>query len=303
VTFAPSAKLYLNRYSRADRPPGLSLHAASGERLAEIAPARLERLSPYAMPVHEFVKVPARDGTVLRGRLLRPAEMELGRRYPVIVYVYGGPHAQVVRDVWDRSRALWNAMMVQRGFLIFSVDNRGSFGRGRDFERAVDRRLGQLELADQLAGVEWLKTLSFVDPERIGIWGGSYGGYMTLYALTHAPGVFRAGAAVAPVTDWSLYDTIYTERYMETPGANPEGYRAGSPLEKAAELRGALFLAHGTADDNVHLQNTLRFLAALTKAGVPYALQIHPGESHSYRGLDARRELYAALARFFVENL
>ena len=171
---------------------------------------------------------------------------------------------------------------------MWSLDNRGMAARGTAFESAIHRDLGRVELEDQLAGVEYLKSLPFVDPARIGITGGSYGGYMTLFALTHAPETFRAGVAVSSVTDWKHYDSIYTERYMGTPEGNPKGYETSSPLQKAGELKADLLLIHGSADDNVHLANTLSFVAALIKAGTPYSLQVHPRQAHGFRPKEDR---------------
>ena len=216
-----------------------------------------------------------------------------------MVYVYGGPHAQVVRDAWGKQIALFHQVLAGRGFLVFSLDNRGSAARGRAFERALSGRFGKVELEDQLAGVAFLKTLPYVDASRIGIWGWSYGGFMTCYALTNAPGVFTAGVAVAPVTDWRLYDSIYTERYLGLPAENEGGYAASSPVNRAGDLAGALLLVHGTGDDNVHWGNTLEFVDRLYKAGKPYDLQLYPNKTHSILGPEARTHLFRRIAEHF----
>jgi dipeptidyl-peptidase-4 len=220
----------------------------------------------------------------------------------VVVYVYGGPHAQVVRNAWGGRTALFHQFLAQEGFLVFSLDNRGSAARGRAFERALLKRLGQKELEDQLAGVAWLAQQPYVVPQRIGIWGWSYGGFMTLYALTHS-NAFAAGAAVAPVTDWRLYDTIYTERYLKLPEENPEGYRDSSPLWHASQLAAPLFLAHGTGDDNVHWQNTLNFIGQLIKEQKPYTLHLYPNKDHGIVGQDERLHLFSAIFRHFGQHL
>jgi dipeptidyl-peptidase-4 len=194
-------------------------------------------------------------------------------------------------------------LLAQEGFLIWSLDNRGSWGRGHAWETPIFKNLGRKELEDQLIGLSYLKSFSFVDSSRLGIWGWSYGGYLTLYALTHAPDVFKCGVAGAPVTDWKFYDTIYTERYMRTPGENPEGYKSSSPLEGAGALQTKLLLIHGTADDNVHMQNTMNFIDALVKARRPYELQIQPGQTHGFRGNDSRTYLNERLIEFFVKTL
>jgi len=183
------------------------------------------------------------------------------------------------------------------------LDNRGAWGRGHAWETPVDLHMGRLELADQLDGVAYLRKLPGVDPDRIGIWGWSYGGYMTLLALTRAPGTFRAGVAVAPVTDWKNYDTIYTERYMARPADNADGYRDGAPLTKAADLRDPLLLVHGTADDNVHMQNSIQLLDALVAARRPVDLMFYQGKDHGIPGSDARMHLFEKIEAFLKEHL
>ncbi|HTE17293.1 MAG TPA: DPP IV N-terminal domain-containing protein, partial [Armatimonadota bacterium] len=255
--------------------------------------------SDYDWAEAEFIDVPAADGTILHGRLLRPPHFDPASRYPVVVHVYGGPHAQMVRKTWAGDDQL-EQLLAQAGILVWRLDNRGSWGRGHAFETPVDWQLGTLELADQLEGVECLKRLPYVDGDRIGITGWSYGGYLTLYALTKAPGVWRCGVAGAPVTDWKLYDSIYTERYMGTPEENPEGYTAGSVLQAAGELQAPLLLAHGTDDDNVHLQNTLQFVEALSQHRKPYELLLQPRQKHGFKGAAARIYLHERMVEFFV---
>jgi dipeptidyl-peptidase-4 len=205
----------------------------------------------------------------------------------VILSVYGGPHAQTVTNAWEHVSP-FEHLLASHGFLVWSLDNRGMAARGTAFESATFHDLGRLELEDQLQGVEFLKSLPFVDPARIGITGWSYGGYLTLYAVTNAPDVFRAAVAGAPVTDWKNYDSIYTERYMGTPEGNPKGYETSSPLQKAAQLKADLLLIHGSADDNVHLANTMAFVAALVKAGKPYSLHVHPRQLHGFQPKEDR---------------
>jgi dipeptidyl-peptidase-4 len=208
----------------------------------------------------------------------------------------------MVTKTWAGGDAL-EQLLAAEGMLVWRLDNRGSWGRGHAFEAAVDRNMGALELADQLVGVDYLRSLPYVDSQRIGIHGWSYGGYLTLYALTRAPEVWACGAAGAPVTEWRLYDSVYTERYMGTPEENPEGYRAGSILEQAGELRAPLLLAHGTDDDNVHLQHTLRLLEALSRHRKPYELLLQPGQKHGFKGEAARLYLHERLVAFFRRYL
>ncbi len=232
-----------------------------------------------------------------------PPDFDESRRYPVVVYTYGGPHAQVARNEWPTTSRLFNHALSNHGFVVFALDNRGSAARGREFEGATDLALGSKQLPDQLAGVAWLKKQPWVDPARIGIWGWSYGGYMTIFALTHAPGVFAAGAAVAPVTDWRLYDSIYTERYMSTPEANPAGYAAGSVLDAVAELADPLLVIHGTGDDNVHVQHTLQFADRAWREGVRFDLMLFPSLGHGIDAPGSQLQVFGAIADFFEEHL
>ena len=294
----------LDAFSTVTAPPVVSILDVSGASSRELRAVErpASRLAEYELATTEEVEVAADDGVKLQARLIKPAAFDPARKYPVVVYVYGGPHAQVVRDQWG-SIPLLDHLLASRGYLVWSLDNRGSWGRGHAWEAALLRETGKRELADQLAGVRHLKSLSFVDPARIGIWGWSYGGYMTLYALTNAPDVWKCGIAGAPVTHWKFYDSTYTERYMRTPAENPAGYEASAPLSKAKNLKARLLLIHGAADDNVHIQNTLAFVDALTKAGRPYQLQVQPGQKHGFRGKASLDFRNAAMVKFFEENL
>ncbi|MBZ5589915.1 MAG: DPP IV N-terminal domain-containing protein [Acidobacteriia bacterium] len=299
VEVAPGARFILDTVSDASHAPTMRVLDKEGRVLRTVAAVRPSSLGEYVLGTTEFLTVTGPGGTAFEASLLKPAGFDPARRYPVVVYVYGGPHAQVVRNGWGRQTQMFHQVLASRGFLVFSLDNRGSAARGREFERALLDRLGKVELEDQLAGVEYLKTLPYVDASRIGIWGWSYGGFMTCYALTNAPGVFKAGAAVAPVTDWRLYDSIYTERYLKLPAGNEAGYRESSPVNRADKLADALLLLHGTGDDNVHWGNTLAFVDRLYKAGKPYDLQLYPNKNHSILGKDARAHLYNRIAAHF----
>ena len=298
---SPNGFYLLDTYSTTTAPPIVSLLDFLGRPLRTVYRPD-NRLSEYEMATTEEMEVTADDGTKLMARLVKPANFDPSKKYPVVVYVYGGPHSQVVRDFWGLTNP-FDHYLVSKGILLWSVDNRGSFGRGHAWESAVFKEMGKHELADQLAGVKYLKSLPYVDPARIGIWGWSYGGYMTLYSLTNAPDVFKCGVAGAPVTSWKFYDTIYTERYMKTPKDNPQGYEAAAPLSKAKDLKAKLLLIHGTSDDNVHMQNTMAFVDALVKAGKQYQLEVVPGQRHGFRGKDAVNFRNTAIAKFFEENL
>lgn len=283
------------------RPPRRWVMDSSGARGAEIPVEHPIPRIEYAD--HRFVDVEADDGISLNAMLLLPPDFDESERYPVVIYTYGGPNAQVVVDGWPRASGLFNHVLTGRGFVVFALDNRGSAARGRDFEGATDLALGSRQLPDQLAGVRWLKNQPWVDPARIGIWGWSYGGYMTTYALTRSPGTFAAGAAVAPVTDWRLYDSIYTERYMSTPEANPAGYAASSVLDAVGELADPLLVIHGTGDDNVHVQHTLQFADRAWREGVRFELMLLPNLAHGINAPGSHLQVFGAIADFFEEHL
>jgi dipeptidyl-peptidase 4 len=298
---SPDGRYLLDTFSSVGEPPVLSLLDPDGKAV-RVVKRPDSRLAEFELGTNEEVRVSADDGARLEARLVKPADFDAAKKYPVIVFVYGGPHSQVVRDAWGAT-SLLDHLLASRGFLVWSVDNRGAFGRGHAWESALFRDMGRHELADQLAGVRYLKTLPYVDGGRIGIWGWSYGGYMTLYSLTRAPGTWKCGIAGAPVTHWKFYDTIYTERYMGTPQENPEGYERSAPLSKASDLAAPLLLIHGASDDNVHLQNTVAFVDALVRAGKPYELQVQPRQKHGFRSAESLNFRNRAIVRFFEENL
>lgn len=300
---APGGRYVVDSHSDLIRPASMSLLDSRGRLVRVLAANDHPPLESYRTRKPEIVEVVGPDGRKLYGSLLKPIEFDPAKRYPVIVYVYGGPGTQTVQEVWGSRYALVGQVLAGTGFVVFSLDGRGTPARGRDFERTLLRRMGKNELEDQLAGVEWLKKQPYVDGQRIGIWGGSYGGFMTCYAMTNAPDVFRAGVAIASVTDWRLYDSVYTERYLKLPAENAEGYRDSSPVNQADKLKGALLLMHGTTDDNVHWHNTLIFADRLVGAGKQYELQLYTGATHrSYRN-DQRLDEFARLVEFFERHL
>jgi dipeptidyl-peptidase-4 len=299
---SPDGRYFADTWSDASTPPRVWVQSQDGTKRWDLETNADAPILGFERATVEWDELTASDGSTLYAALLKPPDFDPGKRYPVVVSVYGGPHAQLVTDSRELASPFQH-LLATHGFLVWKLDNRGSAGRGVAFESVVNRRLGQAELADQLVGVAHLRSLPFVDPQRIGITGWSYGGYMTLYALTHAPDAFRAGVAGAPVVDWTRYDTIYTERYMGTPAENPEGYREGSPLVKAGDLKAALLLIHGTSDDNVHLANTLAFAAALIQADRPHALLIVPGQKHGFRARDDRIARDRAILQFFERTL
>jgi dipeptidyl-peptidase-4 len=285
-------------------PPRQDLYRADGSQVAVIKENKVAELSDYQFSRIEFLNLAADDGTKLFAWMIRPPNFDPSRKYPVLIYVYGGPQLQQVRDEWEGSEYLWLEMMAQNGYIVFTLDNRGSFGRGHAFETPIYHHFGRIELQDQLTGVKYLKSLPYVDGSRIGIAGWSYGGTMTLVAMFNAPGVFKAGVSVAPVTDWRLYDTAYTERYMGRPQDNPEGYQDSSPVNHVTGLEGKLLLVHSTGDDNVHFANSAELLNDLIRVGkYPTNLVIFPGRGHGITDLPARIELYKKITEFVLNNL
>jgi len=287
VTMSQDARRYLQNYSDPNQPPQLSLHDARGRRLAWLVENRLDDRHPYAPyrdrhVTPEFGTLPAADGTPLYWQLYKPAGYAPGRRYPAVLLVYGGPTVQTVQRRWGERRGSQTAQLfTQRGYVVFALDNRGSGARGRDFNNAIYRRMGGVEVEDQLRGVEWLKQRPYVDPARVGVYGWSYGGYMTLMLMMQSPGTFVAGVAGAPVTNWRLYDTHYTERYLGMPGENAEGYSLSSVLSYSGELRDHLLLMHGMADDNVLFTHSTLLIKALVAAGRPFDVMPYPGSKHA----------------------
>jgi dipeptidyl-peptidase-4 len=300
ISMGSGGAFYLDTFSSLTTPPRTTLHSGDGKELGVYRDADRAVLDEYDLLPTETVSFPGPGGQRLYARMIKPAGFAASRKYPAIVQVYGGPGAQSVRNSWVGVDL--DQVYAHRGFVIWEVDNRGMAGRGHSFETPVYHRLGTVELADQKAGVEYLVSLGFVDPQRVGIQGWSYGGFMTLNALLNAPQVFRAGIAGAPVTDWHNYDTIYTERYMGLPTENESGYTATSLVSKAANLKGKLMIAHNLEDDNVLFQNSMQMIQALEQAGKPFELQIYPLKTHSVTG-PAVKQMNAAMLDFFERSL
>ncbi len=304
---APDGQHWVHRWSDADHPGWERLETAGGQTVAEL-PQTAPAFDPAALPQWRIFQIPGPDGVELPAAIMVPPGVdttgtsrggENGARLPVIMYHYGGPSSQVVADRWGRrGRGLWHKMMAQRGFVVLMVDNRASVFFGQWGADRAFRRFGVNNLAAQKAGVDYLSGLPFVDPERIGLWGWSGGGANTLYALLNAPGTWRAGVAGAPVTDWHYYDTIWTERYLDRPQDNAEGYKASSAITYADKLADHLLIIHGTADDNVHPQNTLAMADALVKADKTFDMAIYPRQKHGFRGA-AERHVYERIAAYF----
>ncbi|MHB8733744.1 MAG: S9 family peptidase [Terriglobales bacterium] len=298
VNLAPDQRHYLDTFSDSLHPPQLSVVSLSGGGRHVLQPAA--DLSAYGLQAPEFFQIPAADGTSqLWAWILKPPGFDPSRKYPVIMSQYGGPQAQTVSNAWGGPTFLFYQLLARQGFVIFDTDNRAASYFDRATQALIQGHFGTIELADQLAAVKWLKAQPWVDAGRLGIWGWSYGGYMTTYELTHAPGVWKAGIAVAPVTQWTDYDTIYTERYMGMPQTNAAGYRESSSLTHADQLRDHLLLVHGTGDDNVHFQNSVQFIQALIDADKHFQLMIYPRKTHGIGGPAARTHLFEMMDSFW----
>ena len=305
VEFNPTYSMYVDESSTATTPPTQTLHEADG-RLIRTIDGNEELAAAVAalgLAPPEFLALAGADGTVLNGLIMKPRDFDPNRTYPLLMHVYGGPGSQRVTDRWDGQRYLWHQLMVHQGYLVAIVDNRGTGARGRDFKKQTYLKLGQYETADQIAAARHFASLPYVDGDRIGIWGWSYGGYMSLLSLFQGADVFKAAISVAPVTDWRLYDTIYTERFMRSPQENPEGYELGSPVTYADRLEGNLLIVHGTGDDNVHSQNTTQLIVKLEGAGKQFDLRLYPNKTHSIRGDGIRENLYGYFTKWLKANL
>lgn len=299
ATFSDNGKHWLDRYSNAATPPQWSLCAPGGP-CSQVWESR--SVADYGVVATKFLEFKAEDGTTLYGRLLLPPEAPAGK-IPIVQYVYGGPAAQIVLDEWEGTTAMFDQFLLRRGFAVFSVDNRGTPNRGRTFSAAIRHQYGAIELKDQLGSLnQLLSQYPQLDKDRVAIWGWSGGGSMTLYAMTHSE-AFKAGVAVAPVTDQRNYDTIYTERYMGLPKDNAKGYDEGAMTKTAAHLHGSLFLVHGTSDDNVHFQNSIQMIEALIKADKPFRLMIYPNKTHGIAGSAARTHLFQLMEEHFEREL
>jgi dipeptidyl-peptidase-4 len=291
---------FVDHYSSLTQPPEDVLLDSKGRTAATVRAADVKKYEGLDLLPIETMEVKAADGITLYGHLIKPAGFDPKTKYPLIVAVYGGPGVQTVVDGWNGVDM--QQVFAQHGYVVWQMDGRGSYDRGHAFETPLYRNLGEKEVADQALGVRHLIGLGFIDPERVGITGWSYGGYMTLRSLLLAPDVFKVGVAGAPVTDWHNYDTIYTERYMGIPDENKRAYDASSDVKAAAKLEGKLLILHNIEDDNVLFQNTMQMANALEKAGKQYVMQIYPQKTHGVSG-PLRRELYTAQMDFFDRNL
>jgi dipeptidyl-peptidase 4 len=302
VNFNPTLTHFVDVWSDVETPSQTRLFKSDGAPARVIEENRVEALKQYKLGRPEFLQVRTRDGFVMEAMMIKPPDFDPAKKYPVMSYNYSGPHAQSVKNAWGGATYLWHQMLAQQGYIIWVCDNRSASGKGAESVYPVYKNLGPLELRDLEDGVAHLKSLPYVDGTRVGLWGWSYGGFMTAYALTHS-NVFKLGIVGAPVTDWRLYDTIYTERYMATPQNNPEGYARTSVVAAAKNLSGKMLLIHGTIDDNVHMQNSIQFIYELQRAGKQFEFMAYPQSRHGVTDPQLLKHMREMMTKFILENL
>jgi len=291
----------LDEYSSTDISREYKLLNSAGKTVRTLK-KNIDPLADYNLGETSIFTVKSDDGQDLYCRLIKPTDFEEGKKYPVFFYVYGGPHSQLVNDSWLGAAGIFQNYMAQQGYVVFTMDNRGTANRGLEFEQAIFRNIGEVEVADQMKGLEYLLSLDFVDPERIGIDGWSYGGFMTISMMLRNPGIFKVGCAGGPVIDWKYYEIMYGERYMDTPQSNPDGYMNSSLLNEDYKMEDKLLIIHGTNDPTVVWQNSLTFITKCVDEGVQVDYFVYPGHPHNVRGKD-RMHLYEKIRLYFDENL
>ena len=307
--FSTNQKYYINTFSNISTPTLITLNDNRGKELTTLLDnSKLKaQTAQLNMPQKEFFTFRTSSGVELNGWMMKPANFNANKKYPVILHQYSGPGSQQVIDRWGIGSfgdgGLFEAYMCDKGYIMVCVDGRGTGGRGAAFEKCTYLQLGVKEAEDQVETARYLGTLPYIDGKRIGIWGWSFGGYNTLMSMSDGSGAFKAGVAIAAPSDWRFYDTVYTERFTRTPKENAEGYDAGSAIKRAPQLKGSLLLIHGTADDNVHYQNCAEYSEALVQAGIQFAMQVYTNRNHGIFGGKTREHLMNRVANFFIQNL
>jgi dipeptidyl-peptidase-4 len=302
AVLSKSGQWFYDKYSEPDIPRNIDLVEVKSGKVQRLLTAE-DPWKDYKQPLFECGSIKAADGkTDLYYRMVKPHDFDATKKYPTVVYVYGGPHAHNVEAAWHWYSRSWETYMAQKGYIVFILDNRGSENRGRDFEQVTFRQLGQVEMQDQMKGVDYLRTLPYIDMNRLGVHGWSFGGFMTISLMTNYPDVFKVGVAGGPVIDWKWYEVMYGERYMDTPQSNPEGYEKTSLLSKAKDLKGRLQIITGYNDDTVVPQHCLSFLKACIEAGTQPDFFVYPGEPHNMRG-HASVHLHERITQYFEDYL
>lgn len=308
AVFSKNYQYFINTWSDINTPSVCAIHTNKGKKVETLVDNKTlsDQLKNYQLGTRELFTMTTSEGVTLNGWMVKPADFTPQKQYPVVMYQYGGPGSQSVKNTWNVGMAGQGAALeqylCQQGFICVCIDNRGTGGRGADFEKCTYLKLGQLEAADQVEAALWLGQQSYVDKKHIAIWGWSFGGFNTLMSMSEGRGVFCAGIAIAPPTTWRYYDTIYTERYMRTPQENPSGYD-DNPLTRVNSLQGALMIVHGLADDNVHYRNTAEYCEALIQADKDFRQQIYADRNHSIYGGNTRNHLFRQCVNFLKENM
>ncbi|PYS82905.1 MAG: hypothetical protein DMF67_11060 [Acidobacteria bacterium] len=302
ASFNPTNTLFIDKWSDINTPTEVRLFKSDGSNVRVIDENRVEALKQFKLGTPEFVRVKTRDGFEMEAMMIRPPNFDPSKKYPVLEFTYSGPHAPQVKNAWGATTYMWHQLLAERGYIIWYCDNRTGSGKGAESAWPVYKNFGELELRDLEDGLSYLKSQPYVDASRIGLWGWSFGGYMTSYALTHSQS-YKLGIAGGTVSDWANYDSIYTERYMLTPQHNPEGYRVSSPTAAAANLHGKLLLIHGAIDDNVHMANTVQFVYALQKADKEFRLMLYPKSRHGVTDPLLVRHMRQMMTDFILANL
>lgn len=308
AVFSGDYKFFLNTWSDRNHPYVYTIYDNRGKMIREVLnnDTLLANIVKYDIPTKEFFKFTTSEGIELNGWMMKPSDFDENKKYPVIMHQYSGPGSQQVVDSWSigsmGNGGIFDAYLSQKGFIIVSVDGRGTGGRGAEFEKCIYQRLGDLESKDQVEAALWLGKEKYVDAGRIGIWGWSFGGFNTLMSMSEGRNTFKAGVSIAPPTNWRYYDTVYTERYMRTPQENPDGY-ATNPIERVGKLNGKLLICHGIADDNVHIQNAYEYSEALVQADKDFKENFYTNRNHSIYGGNTRNHLLRQVAEWFINNL
>lgn len=305
ASFSKGFKYFVNDYSSANAVTVSELYSLDGKliKVLEDNSDLKEKMAAYKISPKEFLTIKNSTGTDLQAWMIKPLDFNPSKKYPVLMYVYGGPGSPTVNNTPSSAREIWLNSLAQKGYIIVSVDNRGTTKQGYDFLRCTYLQLGKLESDDQIDAAKWLAQQPYVDGSRIGIWGWSYGGYMTSICMEKGASVFKMGMAVAPVTNWRFYDNIYTERYMRTPQENASGYDNNSPINFTDKIKGKFLLIHGTADDNVHFQNSMMFANQLIKSNVQFSSMNYPNRAHGISGGGATMHIYTLMTNFVLNNL
>ena len=303
--FSSTFKYYINTFSSANVPPIYTINLSDGKEtnVLDNNEKLKNKFKLYGFSNKEFASMHVADGVDLNYWIIKPKDFNPAKKYPVLMYVYGGPGHNTVTNSYDRSDYLWYQMLAQKGYIIVSVDNRGTAFRGEEFKKCTYKELGKLETEDYINAAKWLGSQSYIDKDRIGIFGWSYGGFMSTLCMTKGADYFKTGIAVAPVTNWRYYDNIYTERFMRTPKENPLGYDDNSPINHVKKLKGKFLLVHGTGDDNVHVQNSMDLINALVNANKQFEMQYYTNKNHSIYGGFTRLHLYKRMTDFLLLNL